>query len=621
MSEIMTLASALAPISILLLGILVLAVVHALGRSGRALVPVFASLTILATGVRLLAGAPPAGQIALGGSVVLDPLAELFDVVLALCMAGALALRSTPGTTSVRPASGENSCESQVWPGHAALIMAATVGAMISVHALDLMTLVLGLEIAGLAVVPLLGRGGADDPDERPDVRWLVAHGVSAGILLMGLALLYGATSTLDLMRLGAKLGALFTGWAAGTVQKAVEILQLPQLPIGEQGVAHLRDAAVKGTAPAALLIPGFLLTLAGLVTRLGVVFLHRGRPTVFTRAPVASVAVCEGVIRLAGVVALARTLPGSLNTARLVYAPYGWTVPLGTIALFTLILGALGAARWRESIVSTATSTSTSASTSTSTSSSSSIDLRDFLAWSGLYNAGWILLGLIAAGDFYAHAGLRSGGFKVSQSYAWGMDSGDQAMAGVLLFSVSAALASLGVLAAVSCLERRGLGLRGLARRRPWVALGLVVCLLSWIGAPLTGGFAGRAALALAGVVDNNAMVRALVVVAALGGVVVALRGVALLLLMLAPEEEEEEEEEKEDSSRAAGASRAVGPAITLLVASALSLALGVGGARAWQPFARASVGTSLKLGSKARATRVERALAPDGSDGALER
>ena len=592
MSEWMTLGLGLAPLWILLLGVLLLAALHALGRRGRVLIPVIAVLAILAAAARSLSGAP--GQVVFFNSVVLDPLAELVDLVLTLCMAGALAVGA------------------QLRPARAALIMAATVGAMVAVHALDLMTVVIGLEIAGLAIAPLLGRGGAEDPDERPDVRWLVSHGVSAAILLMGLALLYGATSTLDLMQLGAKLGALFTGWAAGTVQKAVEILQLPRLPIGDQGVAHLRDAAVKGTAPAALLIPGLLLTLAGLITRLGVVFLHRGLPTVYTRAPLSSVVICEGVIRLAGVVALVRMLPGSLNTPRLVYAPYGWTVPLGTVALFTLILGALGAARWRDDETD---SDSTSDSTSTSTSSSSG--LREFMAWSSLYNAGWILLGLIAAGDFYAHAGLRSGGFQVSQSYEWGMDSGDRAMVGVLLFAVSAAIASLGVFAASSSIEGRGL--RGLARRRPWLALGLATCLLSWIGAPLTGGFAGRAALVLAGVIDNNAMVRALVVAAALGGVVVALRGLQLLLELLREGSEETSEKTSEKTSEETSEKTAAprGPAIALLVASALSLVLGVGGARVWQPFVEASVGTSLKLGSKARATRAERALAPEG-DGA---
>lgn len=555
---------ALAPAAVLTLGAVLLGALR--GRSAGPVIAGLAALAVLAALVQFVVGVPDQGLLVLGDQFVVDPLSGLFDLVLVVCMTGSLALSAGAQRS-----------------GRAALMMLATVGAMLAVHAVDLITLVLGLELAGLAVVPMIGAGD-DHEDIRPDARWLLLHGVSAAILLMGLALLYGATSTLDLMRLGAKLGALFTGWASGTVQKAVEILQLPQLPIGDQGVAHLRDAAVKGTAPAALYIPGLLLTLTGLMTRLGVVFLHRGLPRVYSAAPLSCVAFCDTVIRLAGVAALVRVLPGALNTARLVYAPYGWTVPLGTLALFTLVIGALGALRPAGADAPT---------------------LRRFMAWSSLYHAGWIVVGLIAAGDFYAHAGLRPGGLQVGISYEWGMMSGDRAMIGVLLLAVASAVASLGVWAGLVFIERAGGSLRGLGQSRPWLAAGMVICLLSWIGAPFTGGFAGRAALVLAGLVDSNAMVRALVVAALIGGVAVAARGLRLVVQMYVEPGEPGEPGEPEPA-------RAWVPAMILAVMAALSLALALGGSRSWRPFVRAGVGTSLSHGSDARALRIQRALEP---------
>jgi NADH-quinone oxidoreductase subunit N len=578
---------------------MLMALVPATARArswGRRLGLAIAWLALLVAAWRVASeGAGHAGVLLWDGQLVADPLSELADLVISALTLAALVIF---GSSSRADA-----------PARGALVMLASLGAMVVGHAVDLLTIVCGLELAGLAVAALIGgraRGGRLDPGTR----WLLAHGLSAAILLMGLALIYGATGTLDLLRLSARLTALFTGWAAGNVQKAVEILQLPQLPIGGDAVLHLRDAAVKGTAPAAFFILGLLLTLAGLLSRLGVWLLHRGVPAVYASAEAGALVLCDSVLRLAGALALIRVLPGTLNTARLVYAPYGWTVPLATFALLTFIVPALALARGR-------------------------VDLRRLLGWGALYHGGWILLGVIAAGDFYAHAGLRPGGLLVGNSHEWGMLSGDRVVAGVLLVAVAVALAGAGVLAAAVALgESRALTerelddrnertdlpsegaawLRGAFHRQPWTAGALALCLLSWASAlPLTAGFAGRAALVMSALADSNPMVRALVVVGLLGGLVIALGVVRVLRVMLEPAEAGVNEALERPSRRRGDAAVAA----VAVVAALLSLVLGSGGLRVWNPFVRATAASSLPLAAETRALWVKQALAtPDTRD-----
>ena len=558
---------------------------------GAVMIGLLAVLTAL---VRVFNGVDDGGVLLLGGRLLFDPMTALFDLVLCALMLAALVTVDDADIEvdpSVRTGAGGREVLTGLacGPERAALMFVATIGAMITIHAVDLMTLVVGLELAGVAAAALVGRGRGREA-AASGYRWLLVHGVSAAVLIMGLALIYGATSTLDLTRLGGKLSAVFTGWAAGSVQKAVEILTLPKLPIDDSQIAVLRDAAVKGVAPAALFVPGLLLVIAGLVTRLGAVFLHRSLPEVYAAAPTGAASFADTVTRVAGALALIRVLLGVFNTARLVYAPYGWSVALGTLAMFSLIVGALMAARQPAD------------------------ELRRLVAWGSLHQAGWILLGLVAAGDFYAHAGLRPGGLQIGLAHDWGMESGDRAVTGILLLVVSSAIASAGVFAALAFRARRFGGrdeLGGLARRRPWLALALAVCLLSWIGAPLTGGFVGRATVVFAGLSDNNPMVQGLVVAAVLGAVALATAVARVLLTMLAVAPDTA----REPRGRLDGVRRHTG--IALAIAAILSLVIGVGGSTIWRPFQRAAAGSSLVPGSPQRGQRVERAMGPAIDDG----
>ena len=373
------------------------------------------------------------------------------------------------------------------------LLLVAGTGALLCVHAGDLSTLVAGLELACLAAGALLwsGRG-------RAGFNWLIGQGLAAGLLWLGLGLIYGATGTTRLADLGGRVGAVFLHWGASAVQAAVDLLHSRE-PLTGSLLAYSRDAAVHGAAPAMLLIPGLGLTLVGLLARLGAAPLQLGVAGVVSRAGVGGAGAVLVLVRVAAAAVMLRLLVAVLHAPRMVYAPYGWGTAAGLVGLVSAVVGGVLAAR--------------------------AVELRRLLAWAGVAQAGLWLVGMLAAADFYAHAGARSGGLRISDHVDWGQRAGDAAVAAVLLCVVMHGLATLGLLAAHAAFDRgRGLAdYAGLGRRAPVSGVALSLCLLGLAGAPPTGAFVARLALLQAGLEDSNLLVRVALAVGVVAGVGVA--------------------------------------------------------------------------------------------------
>lgn len=373
------------------------------------------------------------------------------------------------------------------------LLLVAGAGALLCVHAGDLSTLVAGLELACLAAGALLwsGRG-------RAGFNWLIGQGLAAGLLWLGLGLIYGATGTTRLADLGGRVGAVFLHWGASAVQAAVDLLHSRE-PLTGSLLAYSRDAAVHGAAPAMLLIPGLGLTLVGLLARLGAAPLQLGVAGVVSRAGAGGAGAVLVLVRVAAAAVMLRLLVAVLHAPRMVYAPYGWGTAAGLVGLVSAVVGGVLAAR--------------------------AVELRRLLAWAGVAQAGLWLVGMLAAADFYAHAGARSGGLRISDHVDWGQRAGDAAVAAVLLCVVMHGLATLGLLAAHAAFDRgRGLAdYAGLGWRAPVSGVALSLCLLGLAGAPPTGAFVARLALLQAGLEDSNLLVRVALAVGVVAGVGVA--------------------------------------------------------------------------------------------------
>ena len=447
----------------------------------RAVALVGVALALIAASSLLWLPELAVGSTRLADALVVDRLALALDLLVLVAMAAIVA--SDPPT-----------------PGAAArhgLVLLAGLGAMACAHAGDLTVLTAGLELACLATATLLwlarDRGGV------PALTWFMGQGLAAGLLWLGLGLIYGATGTTRLGELVGRVSAVFLRWGASNVQAAVDLLQ-SSARFDDSLLVYSRDAAVTGAAPAMLLIPGLCLALAGVLARLGVWPLAPGLSAVSQRTGASGVAAALVLVRIAAAAVMLRLFVAVLHAPRLVYAPYGWGTAAALLGGLGAVLGALAAIR--------------------------ASGLRALLAWATVANAGLVLLGMGAAADFYAHAGARSGGLKISDHVDWGQGAGDLAVAAVLLTLAMHALAALGLLVAHAALDRgRGLvDLAGLARRAPVSAAAIAVCLLGLAGAPPTGAFLARLALLQAGLQDSNLLVRVALASGTLAGVALTL-------------------------------------------------------------------------------------------------
>lgn len=87
------------------------------------------------------------------------------------------------------------------------LLLGAAVGIFFMVSTNNLLLLVLGLELLSLASYSLAGFHKGNKASAEAALKYVIFGGLSAGVMIFGVSLLYGLTGTLDLAEM-AKLGA-----------------------------------------------------------------------------------------------------------------------------------------------------------------------------------------------------------------------------------------------------------------------------------------------------------------------------------------------------------------------------------------------------------------------------
>ena len=201
---------------------------------------------------------------------------------------------------------------------------------------------------------------------------------------------------------------------------------------------------ALADADPVALVAATSLVAL-GLAFEIGAVPAHAWLPDVAEGAPAPAAAFLTVVPKIGAVVALARlvaVLPADL---------VGWRPLVAVMAAATMTIGNL-AALWQE-------------------------DVRRLLGWSSVSQAGYALMAVAAIG--------RS----------------DLAVGALLFFLAAYAVANLAAFGVV--IELRGrtrfADYAGLSQRRPWLAAGMALALLSLVGIPPLVGFVGKLQLFVA--------------------------------------------------------------------------------------------------------------------------
>jgi NADH-quinone oxidoreductase subunit N len=192
----------------------------------------------------------------------------------------------------------------------------------------------------------------------------------------------------------------------------------------------------------------GLLFVLTGFAFKISLFPFHAWTADVYQGAPTPHAAFMATAVKVASVTALLRfTVLGYFGTSEAILNTMQW------LAAITMLIGNAGALMQSS--------------------------LKRVLAYSSVAHSGYIILGLLVAG--------------------LGNDFAAQGSASVLFYLFSYALVTFGTLGFVSYLENKEGAiikvedLTGLASRRPYLALGMTVLLLSLAGVPPTIGFFGK--------------------------------------------------------------------------------------------------------------------------------
>ncbi|MCC7359815.1 MAG: NADH-quinone oxidoreductase subunit N [Anaerolineales bacterium] len=221
----------------------------------------------------------------------------------------------------------------------------------------------------------------------------------------------------------------------------------------GATGATNLRlvlNEATLANPRLGLLLAGVGLVLVGLGFKVAAVPFHMWTPDVYDGAPSVVTGFMSVGAKAGGFAALLRVFV----TAFPALAPQ-WMLVAAALSALTMIVGNFAA------IVQT--------------------NIKRLLAYSSIAHAGYILMGLVAAGS--AQAAVQ-----------------DAALGASLVYLLAYAVTNLGAWAVVIAVERAeggGLTLNdyaGLGKRRPGLALAMMIFMFSLTGVPPTIGFVGKA-------------------------------------------------------------------------------------------------------------------------------
>lgn len=227
------------------------------------------------------------------------------------------------------------------------------------------------------------------------------------------------------------------------------------------------------------LVAVGIALVMVGLLFKIAAVPFHQWTPDVYQGAPTPVTAFMAATVKIAAFAALLRLLYVSLGGLR-----WDWTPMLWIIAGLTMVIGSVLA------ITQT--------------------DIKRMLAYSSIAQAGFILIGVVAASP--------------------------EGLASSIFYLIAYAFTTIGTFAVVSMVrnasgEATSLSAWvGLGRKSPVIAAVFSFFLLSLAGIPLTSGFVGKFAVFSAGIASGAGW---LVIVGVIASIVAAFFYVRVIVLM----------------------------------------------------------------------------------------
>jgi NADH-quinone oxidoreductase subunit N len=296
-----------------------------------------------------------------------------------------------------------------------ALVLFATVGMMFLASGYDLIVLYISLELMALTFYVLVAYNRRSLRSNEAGMKYFLLGAFSSGVLLYGMSLLFGIAGSTNLGEIAPELVKAVAAGPGGTVA---------DLPL----------------RPLALL--SMIALAAGLFFKVSAVPFHMWAPDAYQGAPTPVTAFLSTGSKAASFALFARLFIDGLGGMRADWAPL-----LGLVAALTILVGNWAAVTQANS--------------------------KRLLAYSSVSNAGYLLLGLVAANEF---------GYT-----------------GLVVYLIAYTFMNVGAFGVIISLRRRGIlgdevdDFAGLAQKAPGMALMMTVFMLSLGGLPLTGGFIGK--------------------------------------------------------------------------------------------------------------------------------
>ncbi len=219
------------------------------------------------------------------------------------------------------------------------LLLGATIGIFFMVGTTNLLLLMLGLELLSLASYSLAGFHKGDRKSAEAAMKYVVFGGLSAGLMLYGISLLYGLSGTLDLVEMGSMEGGLAAQMAKSPIPVAVAVVMV----------------------------------LAGFAYKVSVVPFHFWAPDVYEGSPTPVTTFLAVASKAAGFGALLRFIDALFmkEGVQEAIAAYGERIGMliAIMAAITMTIGNLAALRQE--------------------------DMKRMLAYSSIAHAGYLLIGV----------------------------------------------------------------------------------------------------------------------------------------------------------------------------------------------------------------------------------
>jgi NADH-quinone oxidoreductase subunit N len=297
-----------------------------------------------------------------------------------------------------------------------ALILFATVGMMFLGCGYDLILLYVSLELMALTFYVLVAFTKREKRSNEAAMKYFLLGAFSSGVLLYGISLLYGLAGSTNVGEIGQAVGIIL-----GLIKKP-------------------ETAEIVGLRP--LLLLGMIAMAAGLFFKISAVPFHMWAPDAYEGAPTSVTAFLSTGSKAASFALYARIFVEALGPMQADWAPL-----LGLVAAITIFVGNWAAVTQENS--------------------------KRLLAYSSISNAGYLLLGLVAA-NVYGYIGI-------------------------VIYLLVYVLMNMGAFGVVISLRRRGIigdnvdDFTGLAHKAPGMAAMMTIFMLSLGGLPITGGFIGK--------------------------------------------------------------------------------------------------------------------------------